>query len=161
MTDSRPEPRWGQYADVPPPPPEPVLPPPVAPAPRPRRTGDIVLTTGLLLIGVIDVVRGWGYYSSLAATLRELYELQSFPPFTSDALANSVGFATNIIRLVILLVAIAVSLSLIARGRRAFWVPLAAGALAALVLVLLLLVVMLQDPALVEYVQQQSGSTGN
>ncbi|MDZ4044308.1 MAG: DUF6264 family protein, partial [Rhodoglobus sp.] len=69
--DPRPRPRWGEYADVPPAPPAPQYPPPSIPEPEPqptapkRRTGDMVVTTALLLIGVYDVVAQWPFYTSL------------------------------------------------------------------------------------------------
>lgn len=158
--DPRPQPRWGQYADVPPPAPQ--YPPPSIPEPppAPRLTGDVVLATLLLLIGVYDVVAQWPLYTSLGSALREAYELQGFGEFTSIALADSLGTILNVVRAGLLVVAIVWSLVRIARHRRAFWVPLGAGVLAAVIAVGFLFAIMLQDPALMEYVQQSTPTGG-
>lgn len=155
MTDPRPAPRYGEYADLPPvvvPPPE-----PVAVAERPRRTTDIVLTTVLLLYGVFDVVTAFGRFVELPATMREVYAQQGIGVFAADDLAITVGLACNIVRVALLVIAIVGSLLLVSRGRRAFWVPLAAGVLAALVVGALILVVVLTDPTFTAYVTQQTG----
>lgn len=164
--DPRPRPRWGEYADVPPAPPAPQYPPPSIPEPEPqptapkRRTGDMVVTTALLLIGVYDVVAQWPFYTSLGAGLRQAYELQGLGEFTSIGLADSIGSTLNIVRGALLVIAIVWALVRIGRGQRAFWVPLAAGVLAAIIVTVALFAIIFQDPALAEYVQQQSGTSG-
>lgn len=159
--DPRPQPRWGQYADVPPPAPVAPVPPPEPPAPQPaparRRTVDIAVTTALLILGVLDVVTRWGEYANLAATMRELYRLQDIGEFTAVGLADQVGGIINITRVVVLVATIVVSLILIQSGRRAFWVPLAGAALAFVATVGLLIAVMVSDPAIAEYAMRLSG----
>ena len=165
-TDPRPQPRWGQYADVPPaaPAPAPASPPAPEEPPAPeaaalprRRTLDIALTTGLLLLGVLDVVTRWSEYADLAATMRELYRLQGLGEFTSVGFADQVGGIINITRAAVLVATIIVSLVLVQRGTRAFWVPLAGAAVAFLITIALLIVVMTNDPALAEYAMRLSG----
>jgi len=151
MTDDRPRPRYGEYAPV-----APALPvaPPVEPVVAPR--GDVVVTTLLLLLGVIDVVTGFGQFSDLGSALRATYASQGFPAFTADALANTMGIAINIARVTLLAAAIVGSLLLVRLGRRAFWVPLVGAAVAALVVIVCVLVVILSDPALAHYISTQS-----
>lgn len=158
--DPRPEPRWGQYAEVPPAPAEPEYPPPSIPepAPAPRRTGDIVFTTLLLLIGVYDVVVQWPFYAALGVSIRDAYEQQVFGEFTSIELADSMGATLNLVRAGILVIAIAWALLRISRGKRGFWIALGGGVLAALVAVGFLFAIMFQDPALMEYVRQTTPS---
>lgn len=159
MTDPRPRPRYGEYADVPPvaPPPEPIAQPPVeAPVARARPAWDLVLTTVLLLWGVIDVVRGFPEFARLGTALAAAYESQGLPEFGSESLADDVGGWLNIVRLVLLIVAIAGALLLISRRKRAFWVPLSAGVLAALVVVIAVMAIVLTDPGFAEYVAQQT-----
>lgn len=162
MTDDRPEPRYGQYAPLPPTPESPPTgPEPAAALPAvqaPRRTWDVVLTTLLLLLGVIDVVSGFPQFAGLAATLGTVYASQGFGTFTSDGLAATMGIAINVARVVVLAAAIVVSLLRIRANRIAFWVPLAGAALAALVVIVCVLAVILQDPALAEYVAKQSAT---
>ncbi len=161
MTDNRPEPKYGQYAPIPP-----VLPEAatvvVAPAPDlakvpmapARRTWDIAMTTLFLLLGVADVVTGLSTFANLAAGLRAAYAAQGYPAFTSDALASTVGLALNIARITILGFTILVSLLRIRAGKIAIWVPIAGAVLAGIVVIVGLLVVIMQDPALAEYVQR-------
>ena len=166
MTDERPKPRWGEYADTPPaieyPPPTvpsvPATPPDKAEKVEPpRRTRDILITTVLLLLGVFDVASMWPTFAALGSQLGPAFEQQGVGEFTSVELANSVGQWLNVARVAILVVTIIVSLLLIARGRRAFWVPLAGGVLAMIVLLVLVSYVILNDPAFLQYVNQSRG----
>lgn len=155
--DPRPRPRYGEYAPLPPAGyVEPVATPepPAAPVAveRPRRTWDIVLTASLLLVGVYDVVAGFSQYLDLGPALVAAFEQQGFGEFTSFEAASQVGLVLTVIRIAILAVVVPVSLLLIARGRRAFWVPLAGGVLAALALMVCIFVVVLGDPAFTQYV---------
>ena len=156
MTDPRPAPRWGEYADVPPAAPpvaaEPPLPDP-APAPvRPRRTGDMVITVALLVIGLYDVIVGFGTYANLTPIFTEVFAQQGFGEFTSVELATTVGMVANVLRVTILVATIAISLWLMSRGRRAFWVPLVGGAVAIIVVIICFIIVMANDPALATYI---------
>ena len=149
MSDDRPEPKYGQYAPVPPiaqrwPAPEPVqreVPVPV------NRTRDIVVTTVLLLIGVFDVTTAYSTFADLGPSLTLIYDQLGIDGTASAALAAPYGLAINISRVALLAVTVAVSLLLIARHRRAFWVPLAGYAVAGIVSSVLVCVVMLNDPA--------------
>ncbi len=161
MSDPRPEPKYGQYAPIVPAPlaPEPVVLTPTPtppPAPAPNRTRDIVFTTLLLLLGVYDVVTGFVGFASLGTALAQAYEVQGIPGFASKALADQVGIGINIGKTALLVVTIVVSLVMIARHRRAFWIPLAAGVLAALGVIVCVLVVLLGDPALLAWAETQS-----
>lgn len=160
--DTRPEPRYGQYAPLPPagsqpPTPAEQFPPPAVPAvvERPRRTWDIVLTASLILVGVYDVVAGFGQYIDLGPAIVAAYEQQGFGEFTSFALASQLGVVLTVIRVLILVIVIPVSLLLIARRRRAFWVPLGGGVLAALALMICVFVIILGDPAFAQYVSDR------
>ncbi|MEP6480991.1 MAG: DUF6264 family protein [Rhodoglobus sp.] len=167
MTDDRPRPKYGEYGPVAVPPVSPSAPTPApTPMPRPvvaatlpptRPAWDTFATTLLLMFGVFDVVTGFGQFSSLAHTLRAAYQSQGFPAFTSDDLANSMGTVINVARVVVLVAAIVVTLVMIRAGRRTFWVPLAGAVLSALIVIVCLVVVILNDPALAEYVSTRAG----
>jgi hypothetical protein len=113
---------------------------------------DIALTAALLLIGVYDVAGSFSVFSNLGPELDSLYQQQGFGHFTSLALAAQVGPVVTGVRVVALVVAIVVSLVRIRLGRLAFWVPLAAGAFALLAVVVAVLVLVVNDPALAQYV---------
>ena len=166
MTEPRPQPRWGQYAPAPPTPPHPeVL--AVDPLPNPgggivastrvRSSFDVAITVALLGVGVFDVVGGYGQYADLAPALRELYAQQGFGQFTSDALAQTIGVVANALRTVILALTIVVSLVLISRKRRAFWVPLVGAAVAVVAVVVCIVVLMASDPAVASYLEGLRG----
>ncbi len=168
MSDPRPRPKYGEYAPIGSVSPatatehvviaapgETASASPDAPPAR-RRTWDVVLTTALMLAGVLDVVGSFSRFANLAATLREAYTLQGLGTFTSDALANDMGLAMNVTRVVLLVSAIGFGLSRLGRNKIAFWVPLAAGVVAFIVVLVCLLVVVITDPALAAYAIQQS-----
>lgn len=160
MTDDRPKPRWGEYAkpaslDSFPPPVVPVAPEPAAPVdPAARRSRDVIITTALLLLGVWDIVSSWAQYENLGRSLRQVFELQGLGEFSSSEFAGEIGAWINIARTSILVVAIVVSLLLIARHRRSFWVPLVGAAVAGIVVLALVTVVVVSDPAFAEFVAQ-------
>ncbi len=152
MNEPRPRPEYGEYADVPP-----SVPVQSAPAPpRRRRTWDVVLTTALLLWGVLDVVNGWAGFSNLGASLRAAFEFQGLPPFASGEAADQLGAVLNIVRAVLLVVGIALALLLLSRNRVAFWAPLGAGVIAGLVVAISVMVLMIGDPGFAEYLAQQT-----
>lgn len=156
--DPRPEPRWGQYSDA-----VPVAAtyPPPTPPPAPERaaapTSDVVMTVLLIAIGLFDVIRQFPAFMDFARVMRESYTQLGYGEFTSDALANGMGVAQNIVRVVLILIAIAWSARRISQRKRAFWVPLAAGGVATLLLLGGIFAVMLIDPAITAYVNHLSG----
>ena len=152
--DPRPEPRYGQYAPLPPANQTPVAPDKKDwPAPEPatkapvNRTRDIAITTVLLLVGVFDVVTTFKTFGDLGPSISVIYEQLGIAGTASAALAAPFGLAINIVRVSVLAITIVVSLLLIARQRRAFWVPLAGYAVAGIVSSILVCIVMLNDPA--------------
>ena len=161
VPDSRPRPRYGEYADpsrLPPPvvaaPVASVAPPaPAAAAPteRPRRTWDVVLTTALLALAVYDVIGGFSTFANLTPAIQAMFDQTGVGEFTATAVAQQWGFIANAARIAILVIVILVSLLLVARGRLAFWVPLAGGALAVIVAVICIAVIIVSDPAYLAY----------
>jgi len=153
--DTRPEPRYGQYAPLPPANQPPIAPPGKNdwPAPEPatkspvNRTRDIAITTVLLLVGVFDVVTTFKTFGDLGPSISVIYEQLGIAGTASAELAAPFGLAINIVRVAVLAITIVVSLLLIARQRRAFWVPLAGYAVAGIVSSILVCIVMLNDPA--------------
>jgi len=129
------------------------------PEPQPkRRSRDIIITTVLLLIGVYDVVISFSGFTALGSSLRSAFEQQGVDGFASEELAASLGGTINVVRIVLLAIAIVVSLLLISRGKLAFWVPLAAGVASALTVLVCVLVVVISDPGFAQYVAEQTAS---
>jgi len=157
MTDERPRPKYGEYGPV-----QPVLPPPVAPVatpavPRRSRTWDVALTAGLLVIAAWDVATAFPRFADLGSALQEAYTVQGIGEFGSSALAASLGLVINVVRIILFAVVAVLSLLQLARGRTAFWIPLAGAAVSGLVVLACVLAVVLQDPAFTDYVLTQTG----
>jgi hypothetical protein len=159
--DTRPEPKYGQYAPIvpaaaPAPVPDATWAPPVAPpaVAAPSRTRDVVITTVLLLLGVFDVASSFSTFAQLAPALTRVYAQFGIDGSASDSLAAPYGLAINAVRISVLVITVVVALLLISRRRSAFWVPLAGWALAGIVSSILVAVVMLNDPAYLAWLQQ-------
>ena len=161
MTDERPRPRYGEYAPTPPataqPVVEPSAPEPIAaeaaaPAQRPRRTWDLVLTTTLLLFGVLDVVSFSVRAGALGTGLAQSFDQMGLGEFTSYAAADAASAWIIPARAAVLAATVLVSLLLIARRRLSFWVPLVGAVIAMIVLVVGLSSVISGDPAFLESV---------
>jgi len=175
---SGPAPRWGEYAPTPPSAPAPVepeapreeWPPPAAPervpptSLRAARPGtappwDRLVTVLLLGLGCINVIGGIPAMLGLAQTLDDTYASQGYGHYTSDSLAAAIGIAINVVNVLLLVVAVALSVRRLRSGRLTFWVPLVAGASALIVTIALVSAAMLGDPALPAFLSQQgSGS---
>ena len=161
--DPRPRPKYGEYGPVAPAPtPTPAAEqqwaPPAAATEvvRPNRTRDVVITTVLLLLGVFDVVSSFATFANFAPELTKVYAQFGIEGSASAALAAPYGAAINIVRISLLAITTLVSLLLIARRRRAFWVPLAGWALAGIGTSILIAIVMLNDPAYTAWLTQQA-----
>ncbi|WP_341952619.1 DUF6264 family protein [Salinibacterium sp. TMP30] len=125
---------------------------------RKRRMWDVLLTSTLLLFGVVDVINTFSTVSNLGPALREGLAGQGVESFSSEALAAEAGGAANIVRLVVLVLAIVFSLIQIQRKRIAFWIPIVGAVIAGIALVVAILVTVMSDPGFMAYVdglQQQ------
>jgi len=162
---SGPAPRYGEYAPAPPelhevpaaaePHPEPVAgPAPAAAAARRGPSWDRVLTIGLLVLGVLNVLTSIPQFLRLPETLDEAYALQGFGDFTADDLASAVGVAVNVVNVLLLLGAVALAVTRLRAGKIAFWVPVVAGVIGVLVTIVLIAVAMIGDPTLAAYIDQ-------
>jgi hypothetical protein len=154
-TERPPVPQYGEYAPpgYQPPPPRPgdlspVQSSPVAPAAvggRRRRTWDVVLTSLLLVLGLIGASLGvvYGVMFTDPALLRDVLADQGYPGF--DAKPGAVPAVLVISHVVLYLIALS-SIGLLATKRIAFWLPLAAGVVAAIIFWSCLFIVVSSDP---------------
>lgn len=150
------QPRYGEYA-----PPGYVPPvyeqypgaaapvPAQAPGGRRRRTWDVVLTIVLLVLGLIGTALGLVYAAILTTPglLDEALRQQGYGGFSGE-----IGDAPTIIivsHIALYLVAVVLSIVLLVKRFIAFWVPLAAGVIAAVIFWVTLTGVLLSDPNLV------------
>jgi hypothetical protein len=147
------------------------LPDPVAPAPgvpaygapaygapsgmppvKRRRTWDLVLTIILLVVGVFGMGIGLIYAAIFAdpALVQEVFD-EAYGQSGLGGWNGTVGAAPAIIaisHIVLYLVALGVSILLMVKNRIAFWVPLSAGVIAAIVFWGTLMSIVFSDPNL-------------
>ncbi len=119
---------------------------------RVRRSRDTVVTVMLLGLGLAWILLSIPGASDLAGTLDRTYALQGYTGhYGPVALASALGLAINISSLVLWGITCAVSIAVLRRHRRAFYIPLIGAALSGLVVVALTLVAMFNDPGLLTY----------
>lgn len=121
------------------------------PVPR-RRTWDLVLTIILLIVGVVGMGIGLIYAAIFAdpALVKEIFD-EAYGQSGLGGWNGSVGAAPAVIaisHIVLYLVALGVSILLLVKNKIAFWVPLAAGVIAAIVFWGTLIAIVLSDPGL-------------
>jgi hypothetical protein len=161
-----PVPQYGEYAPAGYVPPQPVAgPAPVTDPAQPygaasypqqatgrkRKTWDIVLTTVLLVIGFFGAGAGvlYGVLFSDPVLIAETLDQAGYPGFNGEAGAAPIVLIVS--HVVLYLIALS-SIALLIARRVAFWVPLAAGVIAAIFFWSALTAVLLSDPAFVSQI---------
>jgi hypothetical protein len=145
--EPRPRPQYGEYAPpgwvspvAPPPEAKPVDLPPPAPAPtappqavRRARGWDRSLTIGLLVAGLFGALIGWMTGSTIVESLPLALEQYGVEPGPMPEWLDAAGTALVASHLLLYLLAIGLSIARLRAGRPAFWAPLAAGIIAAII----------------------------
>jgi hypothetical protein len=152
--DQLPPPQYGERLPAPAGPPAPGAPPAYgvgslpAPAVR-RRTWDVVLTVILLVLGFFGMLIGLFY--AWAFSSPELID-EAMGQGGMGGFDGTIGAGPTIIavsHVVLYLVALGVGILLLVKNKVAFWVPLAAGVIAAIVFWASLSAILLSDPDLI------------
>lgn len=117
-------------------------------APAKRRTWDVVLTIILLVLGLGGMLMGvfYGIAFSSPELLDDAFRQQGLDGFSGDVGATPLVLIVS--HVVLYLVAAGVSILLLVKKKIAFYVPLIAGVVAAVVFWGALVALMLSDPAL-------------
>ncbi len=180
MTEQRPRPQYGEYASpqaqaqaiagsLPPIIPAPTAPHPVTAAAPARSAGsgvrmggsasrpksrrwDLILSLVLLAYGALNVVAQIFQATDLATVLSRFYTVQGIGTFTPTELSSTLGIVLNVITVVVFLATVAVTSTLLRRGRLAFYVPIVGGALALLVALVFVMVLLSRDPSFTAYI---------
>jgi hypothetical protein len=119
---------------------------------RVKRSRDTMITVVLLGLGLAWILLSIPGTSDLAGTLDHTYALQGYTGhYGPVAFAAALGLAINISSLVLWGVTCAVSIAVLRRHRRAFYIPLIGAVLSGLVVIALTLVAMFNDPGLLAY----------
>jgi hypothetical protein len=102
------------------------------PAVRTRKVGDLVVTCILLALGLFGMLAGLGLSAVLGQSLAQEYARYGVS-YTAPAALPVVGTVIWVSHVVLFLAAVGGSIPLLVKRRVAFWVPLVAGVLAAIV----------------------------
>ena len=170
--DERPRPQYGEYAPEgwtwQPPAgettsdPAPQLPTPPAPrsarahpAPsadgtRPDRPADRAVTILLLVIGVLGVWLAVGVLQAMPQSIELLHTQEGIEPYTPGPEIPGLILTGSIVQIVIWVIAAVGSIALMRARRPSFWLPLAAGVIAAIALFVFTAIALSGDPALIE-----------
>lgn len=117
-----------------------------------RRTWDLVLTIILLIVGVVGMGIGLAYAAIFSdpALVQQVFD-EAFGQSGLGGWNGSVGQAPAVIaisHIVLYLVSLGVSILLLVTNKIAFWVPLSAGVIAAVVFWGSLFAIVFSDPSL-------------
>ncbi|AWB89766.1 DUF6264 family protein [Salinibacterium hongtaonis] len=127
---------------------------PTAPAAasRPRHPVDRFVTFALLAFGLVTVITTTPGLLSLAEGLNTVFEQYGIGEYTQGQFAASLGLAAAITQAVLWLFTAWASFASLRRNRITWWIPLVAGAIAALVVLAVSMAALLADPGFADYV---------
>ncbi|QTX04184.1 DUF6264 family protein [Agromyces archimandritae] len=178
--DPRPKPRYGEYAPEgwtwQPPQGEPAAEPEppasnaattsgadagkaAAPASAPeakRPASDRFLTIMLLVLGAFGA---WSMAAGLQDLPRQLvlaYRQQDIGEYTPGANVPTITFIGTVVLLALYAAVLGWSILRLRAGRLSFWIPLAGGAAAILVMFAIIFAIVIGDPTFLEYVRRMS-----
>lgn len=171
--DERPRPQYGEYApdgwtwQPPPgettsdPAPQMATPPAARPArpvaaasvdrsARPERPADRAVTILLLVIGVLGVWLAVAVLQAMPQSIQLLHTQEGIEPYTPGPEIPALILTGSIVQIVIWVAAAIGSVALMRARRPSFWLPLAAGVIAAIALFVFTAIALSGDPALIE-----------
>lgn len=120
--------------------------PAYSPLGRPRKTWDLVLTIVLLVVGAIGALIGATAGLGLNQAIQQQYDAQSLGAYHGNNGAAVAVLAIS--HLVLYLLALGFSILSLVKKRTTFWIPLVAGAVAAIVFWSVLISVIIGDSTL-------------
>jgi hypothetical protein len=138
-----------------------------APAERPARAArqdarsagsaaNRVATIALLAFGLVSVLTSIPQLLNLGAGIQGTFADQGIEPYTSFALARTLGLVGIVVQLLLWLLALAASVTALRQGRVSWWIPLVAGVIAVIVVGALGVAAILADPAFSAYLASLS-----
>lgn len=122
------------------------------PAVRTRKVADLVVTCILLALGLFGMLAGVGLSAVLGQSLAQEYARYGVS-YSAPAALPTVATVLWVSHLVLFLAAVGGSIPLLVKKRIAFWVPLVAGVLAAIVFWGALISLVAGDPALMDAIR--------
>lgn len=108
-------------------------------------------TVFLLGVGLVAVIQSVFGYLNLAESIQILYTQQGIGDYVETPLTSTIGVALVIVHAVLWAAAAWLSMRALASGRMAWWIPLVAAVIVFLVTAILMIVLLLGDPAFIQY----------
>lgn len=115
---------------------------------------DRVVTMFLLAFGIVSIIGSAPNYLNLSETLQEALTQMGIGEYHLSALTSGFGIAMVVSQVVLWMIAAVWSFRRISRGKRAWWLPLLAGAVSFLVLTVLLGALIAADPSFIPALAQ-------
>jgi Family of unknown function (DUF6264) len=122
---------------------------------RKVRTADVVITCILLTIGLFSVLFTLAALSSLPQALSQEYDRYGVT-YHQGSNYGALSLFILISHIVLFVVALGISILLMIKRRVAFWVPLTAGVIAAVIFWGVVVGMLVSDPALMAAIQSAS-----
>lgn len=125
---------------------------------KPLRLGDVLATSVLIMLGLVMTASGVQQFFQLQDMIGLFYTQEGIGTYAGGTTAQTAGAVAAVSQIVIMLAVIGFSVQLIGKRRLSFWVPLAGGALAVIVVFICMMVALFADPTFMTYVQGMSGA---
>jgi hypothetical protein len=122
-----------------------------APAAPRRRTWDLVLTIVILVIGLGGLLLGLLYGAMLPLVLQTMYDQYGLGTYTDDGSLRTSGLIIVVSHIVLYLLGAGLAVLLLIKRKVAFYVPLIAGIIAAIIFWVVIMSAVFADPTLADY----------
>jgi hypothetical protein len=123
---------------------------------KPLRLGDVLVTSVLIMLGLVLTASGVQQFFALQDMIGLFYTQEGIGRYSGGTTAQTAGAVAAVAQIIIMLAVIGFSVQLIGKRRLSFWVPLAGGALAVVVVFICMMAALLADPTFMTYVQGMS-----
>jgi hypothetical protein len=134
-------------------------PAPAAPAPgnplvRPLPAWDRYVTISLLFVGLLATFFAVSTFSALPVTMQQLYSLQDLGTYVPATSVSATLLVGSILEGLVWAATAALSVSLLVRGKRTFYVPIIGAVVSGVIFFGFLAVLLLTDPTLLTFYSQ-------
>ena len=119
-----------------------------------QRRWDLVLSTGLMVYGFLNVLSGLFQYADLGAFLDQLYEAFNIGNYASTGMERPIGIAIVASNLLSFTLVAWFTVRALKAHKIAFWIPLVGGVVATVVSALFLQVLVANDPAITVFLEK-------
>ena len=116
---------------------------------RPASVWDRPVTLGLLVLGLLGTFFAISILNSLPQAIQAMYTQESLGTYTRAAGVDAILLAGGIVQALLWAVTAALSIWLLVRGRRGFYVPLIGGFVSLILIFVFMAVVLAGDPTLI------------